>query len=154
MDTTDFNEHNKQEYPPMHTLEHLINGTISRLWGCGRAISAHIEKKKSKLDFSIPNPPTAEQIQEVENTVNAIIAKNIPITYEYLTQSEAISRFDLTRLPDNASENVRAVKIGEYDECLCIGTHVNNTSEIGRLKILSSDYDNDKHIWRMRFKIE
>lgn len=149
-----FNQHNKQEYPPMHTLEHLINGTASKMWHCGRAISAHIEKKKSKLDFKIPIPPTNEQITQLENTINEIIAQNIPITYEYITQSEAINRFDLTRLPDNASENVRVVKIGNYDECLCIGQHVEYTSEIGKLKILSSDYNAETQILRLRFKIE
>lgn len=42
------NEHNKQEYPPMHTVEHILNRTMMNLFGCGRAVSAHIEKKKSK----------------------------------------------------------------------------------------------------------
>lgn len=41
------NEHNKQEYPPMHTTEHIINQTMIRLFGCGRSISAHIERKKA-----------------------------------------------------------------------------------------------------------
>ena len=150
----EFNQHNKQEYPPMHTLEHLINGTASRMWHCGRAVSAHIERKKSKLDFRMLQPPTDEQIRQLEATVNDIIAQNVPITYEYLTQTEAMHRFDLTRLPSDASEKVRAVRIGNFDECLCIGLHVANTSEIGRLKILSSDYDSDKQLWRMRFKIE
>ena len=45
------NAHNKQEYPPMHTCEHIINRTMVNLFGCGRAVSAHIERKKSKLDF-------------------------------------------------------------------------------------------------------
>lgn len=40
------NDHNKQEYPPMHTCEHIINQTMIRLFGCGRSISAHIERKK------------------------------------------------------------------------------------------------------------
>ena len=43
---TKLNEHNKQEYPPMHTTEHIINQTMIRLFGCGRSVSAHIERKK------------------------------------------------------------------------------------------------------------
>lgn len=38
----ELNEHNKQEYPPMHSAEHLVNGEIARRYGCGRAFSAHI----------------------------------------------------------------------------------------------------------------
>ena len=39
----------EKDYDPvMHTAEHLVNGTIARMLGCGRAFSTHIEKKKSK----------------------------------------------------------------------------------------------------------
>ena len=64
-----------------------------------------------------------------------------------------MGRFDLERLPDGASETVRVVKIGNYDECLCIGLHVENTSEIGTFKIISHDYDGEAQRWRMRFKL-
>lgn len=43
------NEHNKQEYPPMHTAEHLLNGEMARRYGHGRAFSAHIERKSRSL---------------------------------------------------------------------------------------------------------
>ena len=127
------NDHNKQEYPPMHTTEHIINQTMVRLFGCGRSISAHIERKKSKL--------------------NEVIARQLPVTTEFITQEEAQGRFDLERLPDGASETVRVVKVGDYDECLCIGVHVENTSEIGTFKIISHDWDEEAKRWRMRFKL-
>ena len=45
----------EKDYDPvMHTAEHLVNGTIARMLGCGRAFSTHIEKKKSKCDFRFP----------------------------------------------------------------------------------------------------
>ena len=56
-------------------------------------------------------------------------------------------------LPDGASETVRVVKVGDYDECLCIGVHVENTSEIGTFKIISHDWDEEAKRWRMRFKL-
>ena len=129
------NDHNKQEYPPMHTTEHIINQTMIRLFGCGRSISAHIERKKSKLDYRLAACPTEEEITE------------------FITQEEAQGRFDLERLPDGASETVRVVKVGDYDECLCIGVHVENTSEIGTFKIISHDWDEEAKRWRMRFKL-
>ncbi|WP_298111234.1 hypothetical protein [uncultured Bacteroides sp.] len=145
------NEHNKQEYPPMHTCEHVVNRTMVNLFHCGRAVSAHIERKKSKLDFALPECPSEEQIREIEDTVNSIIRQNLAVTTEFITQDEAVGRFDLKRLPDNASETVRVVKVGDYDECLCIGQHVANTSEIGNFKIISYDYKDG--IFRMRFKL-
>ena len=108
----------------MHTCEHIINQTMIRLFGCGRSVSAHIERKKSKLDYRLTACPTEEQIKNLENTVNQIIMQHLPVTTEFITQEEAKGRFDLKRLPEDASETVRVVKVGDYDECLCIGTHV------------------------------
>ena len=136
----ELNEHNKQEYPPMHTCEHIVNRTMVNLFGCGRAVSAHIERKKSKLDFALPQAPSEEEIACIERTVT-----------EFITQAEALGRFDLKRLPEGASETVRIVHVGDYDECLCIGLHVENTSEIGTFHIISSDYK--EGIFRMRFKL-
>ena len=45
------NEHNKEEFPPAHTAEHLLNQTMIRLFGCERSYNAHIERKKSKMSF-------------------------------------------------------------------------------------------------------
>lgn len=147
------NDHNKQEYPPMHTAEHIINQTMIRLFGCGRSISAHIERKKSKLDYRLTACPTEEQIKTLEETVNQIIKQHLPVSVEFITQEDAKGRFDLERLPENASETVRIVKVGEYDECLCIGTHVANTSEIGIFKIISHDWNEGNKCWRMRYKL-
>lgn len=145
------NEHNKEEYPPMHTTEHIVNQTMVRLFGCGRAVSAHIEKKKSKLDFKLPQPPSDDAIRQVEESVNHVIQEHLPVTTQYITQAEARDRFDLGRLPQNASDTVRVVKVGDYDECLCIGRHVENISEIGTFKIISHDYKDG--ILRLRFKL-
>lgn len=77
------NDHNKQEYPPMHTTEHIINQTMIRLFGCGRSISAHIERKKSKLDYLLAACPTEEEIKKLEEAVNEVIARQLPVTTEF-----------------------------------------------------------------------
>lgn len=151
MEQIQLNEHNKREYPPMHTCEHIVNRTMVNLFGCGRAVSAHIERKKSKLDFALPQAPSPDDIARIEQTVNEVIAQHLPVTTEFITQEEAAGHFDLKRLPDGASETVRVVRVGDYDECLCIGLHVANTSEIGTFRIISSDYKDG--IFRMRFKL-
>lgn len=63
------------------------------------------------------------------------------VTEEYITQVEAVNRLDLSRLPAGASETVRVVNIGDYDQCLCAGTHVGRTGEIGHFRISSSRWE-------------
>lgn len=150
--TPEINEHNKQEYPPMHTAEHLLNGEIARRYGCGRAFSSHIERKKSKLDYHLPAPLTDEEIKSLEDYINEIVKKNVEVTEEYLSQEEAMKRLDISRLPENASETVRIIKVGDYDECLCAGTHVKTTSEIGSFRITSTRYQDG--VQRIVFKLD
>ena len=147
------NEHNKQEHPPMHTCEHIINQTMIRLFGCERSISAHIERKKSKLDYRLERQPTEEDVKRLEEAVNEVIGRHLDVTTEFITQEKARGRFDLQRLPDDASQTVRVVKVGDYDECLCIGTHVANTAEIGTFHIISHDWNEAEKHWRIRFKL-
>ncbi len=154
MNTTEIqlNEHNKTEYPPMHTAEHLLNATMNRMLGCGRAVEAHIERKKSKCDYAFSQAPTDEQIKAVEDAVNEAIEANYPVTYEYISREEAELNFDLNRLPDGASDLLRIVRIGDYDACPCVGLHVTSTAEIGRFTIISHDYANGR--LRLRFKLK
>lgn len=107
------NEHNKQEYPPMHTEEHILNQTMVRMFGCPRSRNAHIERKKSKCDYLLPSCPTDEQIKEIEQRVNEVIVRNLPVTYEYVKRDEVPSEVDLGKLPDDASETLRLVRIGD-----------------------------------------
>lgn len=62
-----------------------------------------------------------------------------------MKRDEVPHEVDLATLPDDASETLRLVRIGDYDLCACVGTHVANTSEIGRFRILSHDWNEVTH---------
>ena len=145
------NEHNKQEYPPMHTAEHILNATMVKMFGCPRSRNAHIERKKSKCDYQLAAAPTEAQIQELEARVNEVIGRNLDVTVEYVDRDHIPPEVDLSKLPADASETLRLVRVGDYDICACAGTHVQNTSEIGQFKIISHDYN--EGTWRLRFKL-
>ena len=127
----------------MHTAEHILNGTMVKMFGCKRAKSAHIERKKSKCDYDFPRPLTDDEVVAVERRVNEVIALDLPVTMEFANQNDVASRFDLDRLPDDASQPVRIVHVGDYDECLCVGSHVARTSEIGEFRISSTRYQDN-----------
>ncbi len=70
-----------------------------------------------------------------------------------MTHEQAKDIVDLSKLPADASETLRIIRIGDYDACACIGAHVSNTSEVGSFKIISYDYDEERQTLRLRFKL-
>ena len=135
----------------MHTAEHILNATMVRLFGCPRSRNAHIERKKSKCDYLLEQAPSDEQIAEIERSVNEVIGRNLDVTIDFVSRDEAAAIVDLGKLPENVSETLRIVRVGDYDTCACIGAHVKNTSEIGTFKILSHDFADGR--WRVRWKV-
>lgn len=151
MEQPTLNSHNKQEHPPMHTAEHILNQTMVRMFGCERSKNSHIERKKSKCDYFISQEPTPEMITEIENTVNDVIRQNLPVEEQFVTKDNIPEGIDLSKLPEDVSDTLRIVTVGDYDICACIGQHVENTSEVGTFKIISSDYADGR--LRLRFKL-
>ena len=135
----------------MHSVEHILNQTMVRMFGCERSRNAHIERKKSKCDYTLPCAPTEEQIAEIERRVNDVISQSHPVTIEFVTRDNVPQGVDLSKLPSDASETLRIVRVGDYDICACIGSHVSNTAEIGTFRIISHSYENGT--LRLRFKL-
>ena len=147
------NEHNKEEFPPAHTAEHLLNQTMIRLFGCERSFNAHIERKKSKMTFRLDHKPSRQEEREIEREMQRLIDEDLPVTFEFVTQDNLPEGVSLDRLPDDASETIRLVRIGDYDVCPCIGRHVRSTSQIGRFEMLGTNWDEHEKTFRVRFKV-
>lgn len=143
---------NKEYDPRMHSAEHILNQTMVRMFNKGRSFSAHIEKKKSKCDYHFDRALTQDELAQIESKVNAIINQNLPVTESYLAREEALKNFSLDKLPDQAGDNIRLIKIGDYDSCPCIGKHVASTKEIGGFKMISSSFEDG--VLRLRFKLK
>lgn len=143
-----------KEYPDlrMHTAEHLLNQTMVRMFGCGRAFSSHIEKKKSKCDYRFDKDLSAEEKTELEKRVNGVIRADLQVREDFVPRKTAGEKFDLGRLPDEAGDTLRVIRIGDYDACPCIGRHVGSTAEIGAFRIISTGFENG--VLRIRFRLQ
>lgn len=135
----------------MHTAEHILNQTMVRMFGCPRSRNTHIERKKSKCDYNIDKEPTAEQVREIEDSVNEVISKNLQVSEDFIHFEQAGDMVDLSKLPEDVSDMLRIIRVGDYDVCACIGSHVDNTSEVGTFKITTHNFENGR--WRVRFKL-
>lgn len=145
------NSHNKEEHRPSHTAEHLLNQTMVRMFGCERSKNAHIERKKSKINYTLNTCPSQEQIEEIERKMNELISQDLPVTYEFIDRNNIPEGITLDKLPADASETLRLVRIGDYDLCPCIGQHVESTKEIGLFRITSTSYNQGS--FRIVFKV-
>lgn len=153
MDDYVLNEHNKEEFPPAHTAEHLLNQLMVRQFGCDRSRNAHIERKKSKISYMLDHKPDRKEERMIEQTMNELIQADLPVSYEYIDRDHLPEGVSIDRLPDDASETIRLVHIGDYDVCPCIGRHVRSTAQIGRFELLGTNWDEMQHTFRIRFKV-
>ncbi len=113
-----------------HTAEHIVSGIIHSLFGYEN-VGFHLGDGYMTADFD--GVLTMEDIERVETRANAAIfsCKNVRAYYPETCELEALeyrSKLDL-------SENVRIVEIEDVDMCACCAPHVENTGEIGMVKI-------------------
>lgn len=138
--------------PRMHTAEHILNQTMDRMFGCGRCFSAHIEKKRSKCDYRYHRELNAAEIKAIEERVQTLIGADLPVTDAYISREEASASYHVERVPPNAGDTIRIVKVGDYDACPCIGIHVGSTKMIGGFRITSTRFQDG--VLRIIFRLQ
>lgn len=153
VDNYTFNAHNKEEFPPAHTAEHLLNQLMVRMFGTERSRNAHIERKKSKMTFVLQQKPSRKEEKAITNEMNRLIEEDLPVTYELVERNNLPENVTLERLPEDASEKIKLVRIGNYDVCPCIGKHVRSTKQIGKFELLGTNWDEHSKSFRIRFKV-
>lgn len=146
------NEPKKDYNREMHTAEHILNQTMVRMFGTERSFSNHIERKKSKCDYKFDRALSPEEVDKLESAVNEVISRNMEIKEHLVSREEAELRYNTSKLPPEAGDMIRIISVGDYDHCPCIGEHISNTSEIGPIKIISTDFESDRNVLRIRYK--
>lgn len=120
----------------VHTALHLLSVVIP-LPVSGGAIAP----EKGRLDFDMPEAP--DDKQALEDDLNRLIACDMAVTEEWITEAELDAQPDLVKTmsvqPPRGSGHIRLIRIGVGSETAdlqpCGGTHVANTSEIGRVRL-------------------
>ncbi len=121
-----------------HTATHLLHKALREVLGeHAQQKGSLVEPNRLRFDFAQLTPLTIEQLEEIENRVNEAIW-NLYDLNTTLTGVEQAKEMGATALfGEKYGEEVRVVKIGDYSMELCGGTHVQNTGQIGLLKIIS-----------------
>jgi alanyl-tRNA synthetase len=129
-----------------HTATHLLQAALrARLGGHVRQAGSYVGPDKLRFDFSHGQGLSAEELRDVEDQVNAWIARNDPVRPITTTLDEAKRLGAMALFGEKYGVLVRMVQVGAggggggnpYSRELCGGTHVRSTAEIGPFRILS-----------------
>ena len=126
-----------------HSATHLLHESLRRVLGKHvMQKGSLVESDRLRFDFSHMKPISEEEIKKIEDSVNFIIQKNSEVKTRIMTPKEAVENGALALFGEKYGEEVRVLSMGNENEKyfsteLCGGTHVANTAEIGKFKIIS-----------------
>ena len=119
----------------LHTATHILLDVLRRIYGPEvNQRGSNITPERLRFDFNLGHKLTPEELVEIEDEVNSVIAKNLPVSCKEMTVAEAKEINAVGMFGDKYGETVKVYSIGEYNE-ICGGPHVTNTSELGVFKI-------------------
>jgi misacylated tRNA(Ala) deacylase len=121
----------------MHTAQHIVSGVVYDLFKA-RTVGNQIHHDRSRIDFA-PIKFTDEMVAEVERKCNEIFSTGAKVVICTENRSELernvdVQRANLDLLPKSVQE-LRVVKVEQFDTCPCAGTHVRSLAEIGGIRI-------------------
>jgi misacylated tRNA(Ala) deacylase len=113
-----------------------------------------IEQSRSRVDFSLESFDKARMMEYVEKS-NQIVAERRPVSTGIVSREEALAIPDLVRLATAVPDRymIRVVEIEGVDRQACGGTHVKNTGEVGRIKMIKAE-NKGKANRRVYFSLE
>ena len=126
-----------------HSATHLIHESLRRVLGKHvMQKGSLVEPSRLRFDFSHMKPITNEEVEKIETFVNLMVRKKTDVKTRLMTPNEAVENGALALFGEKYGDEVRVLSMGDDDGQyfsteLCGGTHVKNTGDIGKFKIIS-----------------
>jgi len=126
-----------------HSATHLLHESLRRILG------THVTQKGSlvapdrlRFDFSHMKPISSDELEKIDNSVNEVVQKKSEVITRIMSPKEGIEHGALALFGEKYGDEVRVVFMGDegnkyFSTELCGGTHVRNTGDVGKFKIIS-----------------
>ena len=137
------NEKRRNDTRAYHSATHLLHESLRRVLGTHVTQKGSlVEPSRLRFDFSHMKPISNEDVEKIETFVNSMVAKKTDVRTRLMTPDEAVENGALALFGEKYGEEVRVLSMGDdngkyFSTELCGGTHVKNTGDIGKFKIVS-----------------
>ncbi len=121
----------------LHTATHLLNEALRKVIDPNiKQRGSNITPERLRFDFSFDRKLTKEEVQAVEDEVNAVIQQDLKVTRREMPLAEAEKLGAEKEFGQRYPDVVSVYFVGDYSKEFCGGPHVEHTNEIGHFKIL------------------
>ena len=130
----------KEKITKLHTAAHLLHAALREILGEDvRQMGSDINSERLRFDFSHISKIPPEKIKKIEDLVNQKISENLPVKKEIMAYEEAIKSGALAFFKEKYPEIVTVYSVNDFSKEICGGPHIQNTSEIGKFKIIKEE---------------
>lgn len=120
-----------------HSATHLLQSALIKvLGGHVKQAGSSVGPDRLRFDFTHSEALKQSEIQQVEELVNAAVAKQMTVSADVMTKDEATKKGAMALFGEKYGDKVRVLSMGDFSCELCGGTHVTNTGDIGAFKIV------------------
>ena len=136
-------EDKRNDTKAYHSATHLLHESLRRVLGTHVTQKGSlVEPTRLRFDFSHMKPISNEDVEKIETFVNSMVAKKTDVRTRLMTPDEAVENGALALFGEKYGEEVRVLSMGDdkgkyFSTELCGGTHVKNTADIGKFKIVN-----------------
>lgn len=120
-----------------HSATHLLQSALIKVLGTHvKQSGSSVGPERLRFDFTHPEAMKPSEIQQVEQLVNAAVARHLPVSADIMAIDEAKKKGAMALFGEKYGDRVRVLTMGDFSTELCGGTHVSNTGDIGAFKIV------------------
>ncbi len=140
-----------------HSALHVLKGAVQRVLGTEWTASVFVSGERGRLTVQAERKPTGEELRRIEEEANAVIREGAEVLEFEMEREEAEKHFgdaiyDMFTVPKEVSL-LRIVRIPEWNVNCCREKHVENTSEIGEIRLEGTRFRNNKQLLEISFRL-